>query len=41
MISFNALNRIIEDKCASDAEYRAEYERKGKVTLATGRALSD
>jgi hypothetical protein len=40
-ISYIALNRIVEDKAASDEAYRNALAQKGKLTLASGRALSD
>ncbi len=40
-ISYSAMNRIVEEKAASDEEYRNVLVRKGRITLATGRALSD
>lgn len=39
--SFIALNRVVEDKAARDAAYRAELKRNGKVLLSEARALSD
>jgi tetratricopeptide (TPR) repeat protein len=40
-ISYIALNRIVEDKMATDEAYRNALAQKGKLTLASGRALSD
>jgi len=40
-ISFSAINRMVEEKIATDEAYRNAMSRKGKITLATGRALSD
>jgi tetratricopeptide (TPR) repeat protein len=40
-ISYSALNRILEEKAATDEAYRNALVRKGRVTLASGRALSD
>jgi hypothetical protein len=40
-ISFITLNRFVEDKAASDEDYRRQLQRRGKVLLSHGRALSD
>jgi tetratricopeptide (TPR) repeat protein len=40
-ISFSALNHFMEEKAATDEAYRTLLLQKGKVTLSTGRALSD
>ena len=39
--SFIALNRVVENRAAEDADYRAELQRNGKVLLSEARALSD
>src|SRR5262245_61137634 len=40
-ISYSALNRMVEEKLATDEAYRNAVDEKGKLTLASGRALSD
>jgi hypothetical protein len=40
-ISYSTLNRLLEEKAATDEAYRNELVRKGRVTLASGRALAD
>jgi hypothetical protein len=40
-ISFITMNRIVEERKAIDMEYRQILERKGKLLLSDGRALSD
>ncbi len=40
-LAFIAVNRIVEEKAASDEAYREGLRKKGKVVLADGRALSD
>ena len=39
--SFIAMNRVVEEKAARDAAYRAELKRNGKVLLSEARKLSD
>ncbi len=39
--SIITINRFVEQKAASDAAYREELRKRGRVTLACGRALSD
>jgi tetratricopeptide (TPR) repeat protein len=40
-ISFSAMNRILEEKIATDEAYRNSISQHGKIVLAAGRALSD
>jgi hypothetical protein len=40
-IAFITMNRFMEERAASDADYRELLRKNGKITLATARALSD
>jgi len=40
-ISFAAMNRMLEEKMATDPDYRRRVERNHRATLSAGRALSD
>jgi hypothetical protein len=40
-MSFIALNRILEERAASDKKYREQLERSGKVTLSLARQMPD
>jgi tetratricopeptide (TPR) repeat protein len=40
-LSYSTINRLTEEKAATDEAYRTALVWKGKVTLSSGRALSD